>query len=162
MKMSTDFPEELCLAHADLQKEYEELELFSLPQCQSIAALAEILISHILTENMLNPDSGEIVPKAVAYIQDHLEDDLSIQKISRQINASKSVLYKKFQTHFHCTVGEYINKKRVERAVQLLTTTALSMEDISQKCGFSSGSYFTKIFKQNMGVTPLKFKKNLP
>ena len=83
-------------------------------------------------------------------------------EIAKEINVSKSVLYKRFENHFHCTVGEYINKKRVERAAQLLTTTSLSMEDISQKCGFSSGSYFRKIFKQTMGITPLKFKKSLP
>ena len=162
MKTAMDFPEQLLAEHSDLKENYEALELFGIDRCQSIATLAEILISHILTENMLKPDAGEILPKAAAYIQDHLGEDLSIKKISKEINASKSVLYKKFQNQFHCTVGEYINKKRVERAVQLLTTTSLSMEDISQVCGFSSGSYFTKIFKQNMGVTPLKFKKSLP
>lgn len=162
MKIATAFPAELIAEHSALQNDYASLALFSLPQSKSIATLAEILISHILTENMLKPDSEEILPKAANYIQEHLTEDLSIIKISKAINVSKSVLYKKFQNHVHCTVGEYINKKRVERAVQLLTNTSLSMEDISQKCGFSSGSYFTKIFKQNMGVTPLKFKKNLP
>lgn len=162
MKTTVSFPSDLLSAHPSLRRDYETLPLFSLPQSQSIASLAEILISHILTENMLKPDSGEVLPKAVAYIQSHLDQDLSIKQISNGINVSKSVLYKRFQSRFHCTIGEYINKKRVERSVQLLTSTSLSMEEISQQCGFSSASYFTKVFKQHMGITPLKFKKSQP
>ena len=162
MKTEREYPKELRISYPDLQKDYERLPLYALSRTQSIASLAEIVIGHILTENMLKPDSGEIIPKAVAYIKAHLAENLSIKEISRGINVSKSVLYKRFQSRFHCTVGAYINKKRVEHSVQLLTSTPLSMEEISQKCGFSSASYFTKIFKKQMGVTPLKFKKSLP
>lgn len=145
---------------ADLQADYSALSPFTISQSQSIARLAEIMIGHILTENMLKPDTGEVLQKAVAYIEDNLCKDLSVKELSKGINASKSVLYKKFSARFHCTIGEYINKKRVKRSVELLTTTSLSMEEISQQCGFSSASYFTRIFKEHMGVTPLKFRKS--
>lgn len=161
MKTSPGLPDGKIQGDGILLRAYNGLPMVTLAQSQSIANLAQILIGHILMENMLKPDTGEVVTKAVSYIQDHLAEDLSIKHISQRINVSKSVLYKKFHDRFHCTVGEYINKKRVECSVRLLTTTALSMEEISQQCGFSSASYFTKIFKQHMGVTPLKFKKNL-
>lgn len=162
MKTSNVFPAERLSGDTALQTEYDVLEMFSISKSQSIANLAQIVISHILTEEMLKPDSGEAVTKAVAFIKENLEKDLSIKLISQSIHVSKSVLYKKFRDRFRCTVGEYLNKERVEYAVQLLNTTPLSMEEISQKCGFSSASYFTKIFKQHMGVTPLKYKKNIP
>lgn len=162
MKTSYNFPAEKLHNELALQAEYDALPSVSLDQSSSIANLAQILISHILTENMLKPDSSEVATKAVAYIQENLEKNLSIKLISQSINVSKSVLYKKFHDRFHCTVGEYINKKRVEQSRKLLITTALSMEEISQQCGFSSASYFTKIFKQHMGITPLKFKKSQP
>lgn len=162
MKTADNFPAERFCDDAALQAEYDALQIFSLSKSQSIANLAQIVIRHILTENMLKPDSGEVVTKAANFIKENLEKDLSIKLISQSINASKSVLYTKFRDRFHCTVGEYINKKRVEYAAQLLATTPLSMEEISQKCGFSSASYFTKVFKQHMGVTPLKFRKSLP
>ncbi len=162
MRTSNSFPAERFCNDARLQAEYDALQMFGISKSQSIANLAQIVISHILTENMLKPDSGEVEARAVTFIKENLDKNLSIRLISQCINVSKSVLYKKFRDRFGCTVGEYINKKRVEYAVHLLTTTPLSMEEISQKCGFSSASYFTKIFKQHMGVTPLKFKKNLP
>ena len=162
MKTALDFPVDQLQPDALLETYYDALETFSLAQSQSIANLAQILIGHILTEKMLKPDTGEIVTKAVTFIQSNLEQDLSIKQISQSINVSKSVLYKKFRDRFGCTVGEYINKKRVEQARKLLNTTSFSMEEISQQCGFSSASYFTKIFKRYTGITPLKFKKNLP
>lgn len=162
MKTSPVFSVEQFRDNVILQADYDMLAMFTLPQSQSIAYLAQIVIGHILTENMLKPDTGEIVTNAVAFIQENLNQELSIRLIAQRINASKSVLYKKFRDRFHCTVGEYINKKRVEHSMQLLTTTSLSMEEISQQCGFSSASYFTKMFKRYMGITPLKFKKNQP
>jgi AraC-like DNA-binding protein len=162
MKISPDFPVEQFQDDVILRADYDALATFTLPQSQSIANLAQIVIGHILTENMLKPETGEIVAKAVAFIQENLDQELSIRLIAQRINVSKSVLYKKFRDRFGCTIGEYINKKRVEQARKLLATTSLSIEEISQQCGFSSASYFTKIFKRHMGISPLKFKKNLP
>ena len=162
MKISPEFPVAQFKDDAVLRADYDALATFTLPQSQSIANLAQIVIGYILTENMLKPDTSEIITKAVAFIQENLNQELSIRLIAQEINASKSVLYKKFRDRFGCTIGDYINKKRVEHSVQLLTTTSLSMEEISQQCGFSSASYFTKMFKQYKGITPLKYKKNLP
>ncbi len=155
MKTNPALPKELMTD----RKDFEELKLLTLSQTESIANLAEILIGHILTENMLKPDAAEVLTRAVAYIEENLEKDLSIKQISKSINVSKSVLYSKFHARFNCTIGEFISKKRVERSAELLTKTSKSIEEISQKCGFSSASYFTKTFKKMMGVTPLKFKK---
>lgn len=143
----------------EYEKEYTSLPLYSISQAKSISSLAKILIGHILTENMLKPDTAEALTKAVTYINENLDKDLSIKQISRNTNISKSVLYSKFHSRFNCTIGEYINKKRIDMSVDLLLKTSLSIEEISQKCGFSSASYFTKTFKQQMGITPLKFKK---
>ncbi len=162
MRTADRFPGEPLCKDLSLRSEYDALELISLEKAQSISNLAQIVIGYILRENMLKPDSGEIVTKAVSFIQENLKKDLSIKLISQNVNVSKSVLYKKFRERFDCTVGEYINKKRVEQSKKLLITTALSMEEISQECGFTSASYFTKIFKHYVGITPLKFKKTLP
>ena len=87
--------------------------------------------------------------------------EISVISISKSINVSKSVLYKNFHTHFNCTVSEYINTKRIEKSLELIAKTDMSIEEISQNVGFSTASYFSKIFKKQMGTSPLKYKKNL-
>jgi len=165
IKTSTDFSalenylSKLGLDTAVMKKYHAELPFYESDKIQSISNIASMLVKHILLENMLRPDFDESIQKAVSYINDHLEKDLSVREIARNINISKSVLYRRFHTCFNCTVSEYINTKRVDRSIELLTKTDLSIEEISQKTGFSSASYYSKIFKKEKGVSPLQYKK---
>ena len=109
---------------------------------------------------MLRPDESDLLQQTIRYIHNNLDQDLSIKTLAKQVNVSKSALYSKFHARFHCTVGEYINQKRLEQSVPMLMNTALSIEEVSRRVGFTSASYYTKLFKQQMGVTPLKFRKN--
>ena len=118
-----------------------------------------MLIKYIWFENMLSPDIDQNLHRAISYIEENLDMKLTIKSISRQVNISKTVLYNKFHSHFGCTISEYINKKRIEKSIEYLTFTDFSMDEISEKVGFSSASYYSKIFKKHRGVSPLRFKK---
>ncbi len=147
------------LSNAILEK-YDALNMCGLEFIESISNLAEIILKHLLTENMLKLDYDRMLYKALEYIDSNLEKDLSIKNISQAIGVSKSALYSKFHTYLNCTVGEYVNKKRIEASLFLLKETDTSIEEVSQKTGFKSASYYTKLFKQQMGITPLKYKKS--
>lgn len=165
MKASTVIPslekyiESMGLDFSTMQKFYDDIPLFDSDKIQSVSNIASMLAKHILLENMLKPGFDESVERAVAFINENLGENLSIRLIAEKTNISKSVLYKKFDSAFKTTVSEYINIKRVEKATELLKTTDLSMEEISQKVGFSSAPYFGKVFKRLKKMTPLKYKK---
>ncbi len=142
-----------------MEKYYSEISSFDQDKIQSISHLAEIIVKHVLLENMLKPGFDEAIQTAINYIDKNLDKPLTIQSISKNINLSKSVLYRRFRTCFNCTVNEYINKKRIDLSVDLLMKGDLSLEEIAQKIGFTSGSYFSKIFKKEKGISPLKYKK---
>ena len=157
----SEHDENLGLDLEEMRTYYTGISFFESGKIQSVSNIASMLVKHILLENMLKPAFDENIQKAVAYINENLESDLSIRTISKSINVSKSVLYKRFHACFHCTVSEYINIRRVEKSIELLARTDLSIEDISQKVGFSSISYYTKIFKKQKGLPPLKYKKSM-
>ena len=167
MKADTDFSafeyylKDLGLNADEMKTFYDEIPFFESDRIQSVSNIASMLVKHILLENMLKPAFDENIQKAVTYINENLEKDLSIRNISKSINVSKSVLYKRFQACFHCTVSEYINMRRIEKSIELLTKTELSIEEISQRVGFSSTSYYTKTFKELKGLPPLKYKKKM-
>lgn len=164
MKLNTDFSSlekyisDMGLDFAEMEKYYEEIPLFDSEKIQSVFNIAIMLAKHILLENMLKPDFDESIQRAEDFIKENLSGNLSIRAISENINVSKSVLYKKFHDTFGCTVSEYINAKRVEKAVELLETTNFSMEEISSEVGFSSTPYFGKVFKKIKGSSPLQYK----
>ena len=144
----------------ELKEYYSELPLFTEEQIQSISIIAKMLVKHILLENMLKP-FDENIGRVISYINENLDTDLTIHSISKIANISKSVLYRNFHNYFGCTVGQYINRKRIEKAVELLTDNNLSIEEIAIRTGFSDGSYFSKIFKKEKGLSPLKYKNTL-
>lgn len=138
---------------------YRQIPLFDEDRIRSVSNIATLLVKYILLENMLRPQADSAIEKATAFISNNLERELTVQDISESTNLSKTTLYKTFHDHFHCTVGDYISRKRVERSIALLEQTGLSMEEISQRVGFSSASYYSKTFKKHLGISPLQYRK---
>ncbi len=80
--------------------------------------------------------------------------------IFSNFNYSKSHICNTFKKHMHVSLTEYINKLRLNYAANLLKLTSSSLYDIAQECGFSSLSYFNKLFKQHFKCPPAKFRNS--
>jgi len=165
MKTNSDFSQikaRLKIHELDINKMnklYDSIELYDSEKIESVSNIAAMLIKYILLENMLKPDVNPSIQKAVNYINGNLSDNLTIKSITKNANVSKSVLYKNFHEEFGCSVSEFINRKRIENAKLLLKKSELSVEDISQRLGYSNASYFSKMFKKCEGISPLKYRK---
>ncbi|MBR5542511.1 MAG: PocR ligand-binding domain-containing protein [Oscillospiraceae bacterium] len=153
-----DYIKKFDLDPEKMEEYYKELPLYCDEAVASIANIAVMLTKYILLENMLKPSFDKNIEVAINFINENLHNHLTIQYISKQINVSKTVLYKTFRNHFNCTVNEYINSRRIEKSAELLLTTDLSVESISQKIGFSGAAYYSKLFKKQKGISPLKFR----
>lgn len=140
-------------------KRYLEIPAFDTERIKSISSIATMLVKYILLENMLKPDADDLAQNATRFIDENLENDLTVKTISKYLNVSKNVLYNKFHEHFGCTVNDYVTKKRIEKSLEFLLKTDFSMEEIAQRTGFASASYYSKSFKKQMGMSPLKYKK---
>jgi len=143
----------------ELQKVYDKLPPYDENKIESIARLAVMLAKYIMFEHMLVMGVSRNVEKAVAYIDEHLSEEITILKLSRAVGVSKSVLYNDFHEIFGCTVHEFINEKRIEKSLEYLLREDASMEEIAQKVGFSGAAYYGAVFKKKKGMSPLKFKK---
>jgi AraC family transcriptional regulator len=60
--------------------------------------------------------------------------------------------------HYRMTIGEFIRKRRIEHASELLANSELSMAQIASTCGFSDQSHFCALFKKHWGTTPAKYR----
>lgn len=142
-----------------LKKEYDNLILFNNEKIKSIINLATILAKYFLTEKIIKQKHVPELQTAIDFIDANLEKELTISYIEKQTYVSKSSLYSLFHKNFHCTIKEYINKKRIQRACHMLLYTNQSIEHISEFVGFSSGPYFSKVFKNIMKMSPIQYKK---
>ena len=141
-----------------MRRLYDTLPPYDEIKINSIANIAAILSRYLLLEDMLKPSINENIERTIAFIDENLETKLSIRDICKHTNISKSVLYKTFHTYFNCTVNEYIANKRVQKSINILLHTDMSIENIALSVGFSSAAYYGKMFKKYYGITPLKYR----
>lgn len=100
-----------------------------------------------------------VMSKAIEYINNNIFTDIDIDKICSYIHMSKFHFCRQFKKRTGMTVMEYILKTRIVMAKNMLLKEDISVTEISNRCGFSSISYFSRIFKEETGVTPLNYRK---
>ncbi len=101
------------------------------------------------------------VQKVITRIDTDITADLSLKEIARLLNVNPSYLSTLFKKETGMTLTDYVNKKRVERAKQLLHTTNMQIQLIAQNCGILDVNYFTKMFKKYTGKTPNEYRKSV-
>ena len=95
----------------------------------------------------------------VRFIEENLASYITLEDIARAGNMSKSHLNEQFRAVTGMTPYEYLLVSRVERAVELLRSTDMTVLDISESCGFSNLANFNKAFKKRTGLTPQAYRK---
>ncbi len=96
----------------------------------------------------------------LTYVAEHYCDKITVSELADMINVSADYFTKMFRDSIGKTPIEYINGLRVNRAMELLFRTKLSMAEIADEIGFCNPNYFHKIFKQYMDCSPLAYRKS--
>lgn len=100
------------------------------------------------------------IESACGYIERHLEDELSLEKLAHYAGYVDYYFSKKFKQEVGITLAEYIRSKRLERAAMLLQSTNEDVQAIAMRLQFCSQSYFTDSFRKKHGISPSKYRKN--
>ncbi|WJH36093.1 AraC family transcriptional regulator [Paenibacillus sp. CC-CFT747] len=88
----------------------------------------------------------------------YADANLSLQDIADMLKMSSAYVGRIFKKHETISVADYINEIRLLKSVMLLETNNLPINEISEKVGFSSQSYFFKMFKKRFGTTPKEYR----
>lgn len=99
------------------------------------------------------------IGKVLSHISENYEKKMSASILADKFYVSRAKLMNDFRRITGETLADYITKVRLEHAAILLCGSE-SLSEISEKCGFSSVSYFVNRFGRVYGTTPLKYRKN--
>jgi len=102
----------------------------------------------------------EMVIRAKEYLQNHLHEELTIDKISRAMYVSRAYFTRKFRQHTGKSFIEYVNSCRLNEAKVLLEETEWPVTKIGQKVGLRP-SRLREVFQENEGMSPVEFRKQL-
>lgn len=94
--------------------------------------------------------------------EEHLNDpDFNIEKLSREVGMSTVYLNKKISVLTGKTTSEYVRQLKMKKACSLLTHTQMSISEIAYDLGYSFPKYFSKHFREEYGVLPTEYRKNI-
>lgn len=97
--------------------------------------------------------------KALDYINHHLSDDLSLERVSKYVNFQSSYFSRVFKNEVHCSYSEYLFYARMIHAQELLANTEIPISEVAHQCGFLDLSYFSTRFRQFCGISPRQWRE---
>lgn len=135
------------------------------PRRKNSDLIAAMHIIQLLTEAVLNSD-GTVSNERAGYVQDvaryideHYEQDITLENLSKKFNISRSYLPKQFKSQIGVTPTEYLSQVRVQAAKELLRRSDTPIYDVAQSVGIDNVSYFIKLFKKYEQTTPYIYRK---
>lgn len=99
------------------------------------------------------------IKKAVDYMQDYYNSNITIEEISRTFHISTCHFQRMFKQKMGQTPYQYLLGIRLQRAQELLQRDHYSTGEVARICGFVSQSHFSTVFRQTVGVSPSQYKK---
>ncbi len=102
--------------------------------------------------------SKSLIP-VLSYIDEHFTEDIELKVLASIAGVTPQCLCSKFKKSFLLRPVEYIAKKRIQLARNLLTSTNMSVAEIAEKVGYPDKSYFSLTFKKNEGISPTEYRK---
>jgi two-component system response regulator YesN len=93
------------------------------------------------------------------YINENYQSALSVPLLAKETGLCPVYLGALFMRYESCSINEYINKIRINHAIEILQVKKLSVKEAAYACGYSDAFYFSRIFKKHIGITPSQVKK---
>ena len=141
-----------------LLKTYKELNSDDKWSSVSIKLILFELINHY-SYLQYNRRNHFWIDKVDEILHDNIHEQLSLNYLSNILDMHPVTISKQFHKYFSCTLGEYVRKLRIEKALNLIKTSQYTLTEIAYECGFSDQSHFTRTFKALTGLLPTQFEK---
>ncbi|OON86879.1 AraC family transcriptional regulator [Oribacterium sp. C9] len=110
------------------------------------------------SHDVAEASASGIIEDTVAYISDHIHEELSLEQLASQASLSTFYFSRLFKRETGFSPHEYVIETRVNAAKFFLQNEKTSIKDICYSCGFSSESSFCTTFKKVTGMTPSKYR----
>lgn len=162
-KIQDKFIVEILLKILEKQSEKKHADMLA------IKGYAYLLISHLInnyTENTFTEaryrqhlEKSAKINDAIKYIENNCFNDISIKYLAQISHMSQSSFCHIFKNVMGKSAKEYILTKRIEKAIDMIKSTNMTIIEIAMQCGFSDANYFSRVFKKYKKCTPSYYRK---
>lgn len=124
------------------------------------AGIIELVVDKKIADASNKMDTTkDTIKKAISYIDQHLKEDLSLKEVAAHVHLNPSYFSVLFKEQLNLNFSEYVTRRRIQRAKELVVSTSLPITEIAEEAGYKTSKYFIKIFKEIEGMTPSAYRK---
>lgn len=127
-------------------------------EIKAAATILEALTTYLLSNKLVSLRKAEFIQSLDNYIDGHLHEKILVEDICKYFLVQRSQLYEISIPYLGCGIAEYIRKRKVMKAGEMLVNTDLSITQISSLVGFSEYNYFSRVFHQETGMSARSYR----
>ncbi len=116
-------------------------------------------ILHELNDILEFKSSNQHIINIIRHIDDHITEPITLSSVSAAIGLTKEYTAHIFKKETHTTVTDYINRRKMILAKDMIERTSYRLKEIAERFGFEGYSYFSRVFKAHFGTSPAKIKR---
>ena len=116
--------------------------------------LAHLYLSLTEPVRLKGSETSPSLEETLAYMESHLAETLSVRDLAARLYLSESHFIRVFKELTGLPPGQYLLRRRLQRACELLWQTGLPISEIAREVGFADPLYFSKAFKKIYGISP--------
>lgn len=125
-------------------------------------AYVQIILTYVFSEmELLEKESiggDDIIYNSVEYVAQNFRENITLEKMAKDLCISKFALSRMFANTFHCNFNTYVNGVRLNYVAALLQDTNESITKLCFDCGFESQRTFNRVFKERYKMTPREYR----
>ena len=121
-----------------------------------VQTMGELIPDAVFTDNT-NRDH-RIYIDMVEYIRDNYAQKIKTDDIAAAGRVSRAKVFQLFDQYAHISPNTYVINYRITKSCELLRDSSMSIMEISEKCGFQTSSYFSRVFCKEKGITPREYR----
>ena len=121
-----------------------------------VTALASYVSRFIYKDGPQSTDklNGEVLTRILDYIDRQIESEISIDFLAKLSGKKRGDFYREFYNTLGKTPYQYVIGRRLALAKNILLDQKMGLSEVALRCGFSSQSHFSAVFKRSVGMTP--------
>lgn len=153
--------EELIVRIKKLLELRKNLQQFYSRRAGLVQNETEVIENPIETSVPVNKTEDEFVKRVRLAVEEHIEDvNFTVEQLCKYVFMSHSQLHRKLDALTGCSPNKFIRITRMNKAKQLLKVHENSIASVALDCGYNDPGYFSRVFKQEYGVTPQEWRNN--
>ena len=119
----------------------------------------ELLKIFMYLHDMMKLDTEDLAEIIKKYLDESVEDDFNLDKLSEEVNYSKNYIINVFSKRYGVTPYKYFLERKIEVSKSYLTHTNVSIGDIAKILHYADQQYYSTVFKRSQGISPMKFRR---